>query len=132
MTTASDSSVKSERGAMPQAERAVEIDPLADRKNAGGGDDAVVADDDAAVVQRRFREEDADHQFGRERAIDRHAALGEALDVLLALDGDERAELAVREVEGDLGAAVDRLAASASRKKSRCVPSAARPRRSSG
>ena len=80
------------------------------RKNAGGGDDAVVADDDAAIVQRRLGKENADREFGRERAIDLHAALGEGLDILPALDGDERAELAIGEVEGDLADQFQRLA----------------------
>ena len=100
-----------ERGTVPKAERAVEVGALGDGENARGGDDAVVADDDAAVVQRGLWEEKADHEFGRKRAVNLHAALGEALDILPALDGDERAELAVGEVEGHLAHEVERGAA---------------------
>src|SRR5258707_317277 len=49
-----------ERGAVPQAERAVEVALLADRKDAGRRDDAVVADDQPAVVQRSFWKKNAD------------------------------------------------------------------------
>ena len=43
-------------------------------------------------------------------AVDLHAALREALDVRIPLDGDERAELAIGEVECHLGEEFERLA----------------------
>ena len=102
---------KAERRAMPQAERAIQIGPLRDGKNARGGNDAIIPDDHAAIVQRRLRKENADREFGGKRAIHLHAALGDGLDVLPALEGDQGAELAVREIEGHGADQFQRLAA---------------------
>ena len=67
--------------------------------------------DDAAIVQRSLGEENAHREFRGERAIDLHAALGDALEILPALEGDQRAKLAVREIEGDPADEIERLPA---------------------
>ena len=101
---------ESDGGAMAEAEVAVQVLPLADGEDARSAGDAVSTNDEASVVQRGFWMKDGDDEFGREDAVNFDAAFDVRLDVRPALDGDECAEAAVREVEGGLGKNFDGLA----------------------
>ena len=68
IATASFSSVRPMRGAMPRAELAAQPRIDGQRQEAGGGRDAIALDDHRAVVQRRGRLEDADQQVVGELA----------------------------------------------------------------
>ena len=85
--------------AVAQPEAAVEIFARGEGENAGGGGDAVVLHDDPAVVEDGLGVEDREHEFLRKNGVEIHAGRGELADADVALDGDERAELAAREVE---------------------------------
>ena len=90
---------QAQAGAVAQTEIPVEIAPLAHRKNTCRRDDPAAADDHAPVVQGCLGIKNRDQQFGGQFGINRHAALRKLIEARVALDGDEGAELAIREVE---------------------------------
>ena len=91
---------QSESGPMSNAQSAIQIDPLTDRKHTSRRDNPVIADDQAAIVERGFWEKDTHGQLPGEVAIDGDAGLRKAINIGIALDGDQGPELPVGQIKG--------------------------------
>ena len=82
---------------MPGAERPSDAGLIGQREKAPCGRDAAAADHYCAVVQRRPRPEDRDEQVARDDRVERRSALDVFTQSEVALDRDQRADLATRQ-----------------------------------
>ena len=94
-------------GAVAQPETAVEILARGERKDACCGGHAVVLYDDTAIVQHRLGVKDGQDKFLGKHGVHVDAGRGKLADADVALEGDERAELAPGQVENGVDQLVD-------------------------
>src|SRR4030095_11226638 len=88
-------------------ERAIEIDALSDRKSAACNEHAIAAHDDTAIVQWGLCEKERDDQLRRKLRIELGSALTDRLKILIALDGNQGAELAIGKIERGIDELLD-------------------------
>src|SRR5258706_378532 len=77
------------------------------RREASRGGDALVVDDDRAVVEGRAGIEERFQQLAGEDGVDAAAMLDVLAQADVALDGDERADAVLGELDGGVGELVD-------------------------
>ena len=94
---------------MPEAQSAVEVFALADRKDAGRRDDPIVPNNHATIVERCLREKNRDQKLLRHLAVNIDTALSEGSDRGISFYGQQCADLPAGKFEDCIGDDVDRF-----------------------